>query len=75
MGVERNSPAELAGLAEADLIVALDDHPIASVDDLHAHLTHARVGVRTPLTILRHGERLQVTVVPDETRSHVKVSE
>ena len=30
-------------------------------------LTDERIGVPTPLTILRRGERRQVTIVPGET--------
>jgi len=33
---------------------------------LHRVLTDARVRVRTPLTVLRRGERIQMVVVPEE---------
>jgi S1-C subfamily serine protease len=66
--VEPGSPAELAGLGEGDVIVAFDGEPISSIDDLHKLLTHARIGVRTPLTIIRHTEKLQVEISPGESR-------
>jgi S1-C subfamily serine protease len=65
--VEPGSPAELAGLREGDVIVAFDGQPIAGIDDLHKLLTHARIGVRTPVTIVRHTEKLQVEISPEES--------
>jgi S1-C subfamily serine protease len=65
--VEPGSPAELAGLREGDVIVAFDGQPISGIDDLHKLLTHARIGVRAPLTIIRHTEKLQVEISPEES--------
>jgi S1-C subfamily serine protease len=53
-------------LREADVIVALDDKPVAGVDDLHRLLTDAQVGVRSSLTLIRHTERLTLPIVPEE---------
>lgn len=69
MGVESGGPSEKAGLVESDLIVAFNDAPIGSIDDLHVHLTHQQVGVRSQLTILRGGERQNVAIVPAESPS------
>lgn len=70
-GVERNSPALESGIADGDLIIAFEDVPIASIDDLHAQLTHSRVGVRSKLTIVRAGEKEERWIVPAESRSEV----
>jgi S1-C subfamily serine protease len=43
---------------------------VAGLDDLHRRLTAERIGVPSPLTILRRGERRQVTVVPAESQRH-----
>jgi S1-C subfamily serine protease len=67
ISVENNSPAQTAGLREGDIIVGLDDRPIASIDDLHKILTHHQVGVRSPLTILRRTEKLVIEIVPEES--------
>jgi S1-C subfamily serine protease len=67
VGVEPGSPAGRAGLREGDLIVEFHGQPIASVDDLHKQLTGAQVGVRSPLTVIRHTEKLQLEVVPTES--------
>jgi S1-C subfamily serine protease len=64
--VEPRSPASVAGLAEGDLIVALDEHPTAGVDELHRLLTEDRIGRPARLTVLRAAERRRVVIVPAE---------
>ena len=66
--VEEASPAQKAGLREGDVIVALDGKPIAGVDDLHRLLTDATVGACSVLTVLRHTEKLELKVVPEDAR-------
>jgi len=68
ISVEDASPAKRAGLCEGDVIVALEGQPVAGVDDLHRLLTEVRVGVSCSLTLLRHTEKLEVRVVPEETK-------
>src|ERR1700682_425288 len=68
VGIEDRSPARTAGLREGDMIVALDDKPVAGVDDLHRLLTDAQVGVRCALTVIRHTERLILPIFPEEAR-------
>jgi S1-C subfamily serine protease len=68
MGTEERSPARAAGLREGDVIVALDDKAVAGVDDLHRLLTDAQVGARCELTVIRHTERLTMSIVPEEAR-------
>jgi S1-C subfamily serine protease len=66
VGIEDGSPARTAGLREGDVIVALDDKPVAGVDDLHRLLTDAQVGARCALTVIRHTERLILPIFPEE---------
>jgi len=66
LGVEDTSPAKKAGLREGDVIVALDEKPVAGVDDLHRLLTDAQVGVRCELTVIRHTERFLLPIAPAE---------
>jgi S1-C subfamily serine protease len=68
VGIEPNSPARAAGVREGDVIVALEEKPVAGVDDLHRLLTDAQVGMRSHLTVIRHTERLILSVVPEEAR-------
>ena len=68
LGVEDRSPARIAGLREGDVIVALDGKPVAGVDDLHRLLTDAEVDTRCALTIIRHTERLDLRIFPEEAQ-------
>src|ERR1700681_3753526 len=68
LSVEENSPAKRSGLREGDVIVALDDKPVAGVDDLHRLLTDAQVGARCALTVIRHTERLILPIFPEEAQ-------
>ena len=68
ISVETDSPAQKARLREGDVIVAMDGKPVAGVDDLHRLLTDARVGAASALTVLRHTEKLELKVVPEEMR-------
>jgi S1-C subfamily serine protease len=68
MSVEDGSPAQKAGLREADVIIALDGKPVAGVDDLHRLLADARMGAVSVLTVLRHTEKLELKIVPEEMR-------
>ena len=69
MWMEADSPAQVAGVRERDVIVAFAGEPICNVDDLHRLLTENTIGVRSLLTILRRDERLDLTVVPTESLS------
>jgi S1-C subfamily serine protease len=68
LSVEKDSPAQKAGLVEGDIIIAMDAQPIKGVDDLHTNLTEQKIGVRSALTIIRRSARIAVPVVPAETR-------
>ena len=68
MSVEPHSPASAAGLVAGDVITSFGGTAVSGVDDLHRCLTEARIGVPTPMTILRGAERRQVIVLPAESR-------
>jgi S1-C subfamily serine protease len=68
VGVENSSPAQKAGLREGDVIVAFNSQPTAGVDDLHRLLTDAHVGIKGSVTVVRRTERLELTVVPQESK-------
>jgi S1-C subfamily serine protease len=66
MAIEPDGPADQAGILEQDLIVALDDEPATSVDDLHKLLMRLPVGIPATVTLLRGDRRLERMVVPAE---------
>jgi S1-C subfamily serine protease len=69
VSTESNSPAQRAGLSEGDVIIGFDGQPIAGIDDLHKMLTEEKVGVHTKLTLLRRSEKLDLDIVPEESKA------
>jgi S1-C subfamily serine protease len=69
---EESSPARNAGLLMGDVIVGLDDHPIAGIDDLHRLLTEERIGRKSTLAVIRRTDKLNLEVIPEESRSRAK---
>jgi S1-C subfamily serine protease len=68
VSVEKNSPAKHAGLREGDLIVAFNNQPIGSVHHLHKILVDEQIGVSAKLTVIRHTEKLELSILPVESR-------
>lgn len=66
ISVEKQSPAERAGLVQGDVIVTLDGTPVRSVDDLHKLLTEARIGSRCEIALLRQSQKISLPVVAQE---------
>ncbi len=56
VSVEPDSPADQGGLVLGDTIVGLDEATVRHHDDLLAALSADRVGVKTPVKIVRGGE-------------------
>ena len=71
VSVEKESPAACAGLREGDVIVAFNDKPIGTIHELHKILMGEQIGVRSEITIIRHTEKLQLSILPMESPSHV----
>jgi len=69
ISVEKNSPAERAGLRENDLIVAFNGQPVGSVHHLHKVLVGEQIGVSASLTMIRHTEKLELPILPTESPS------
>jgi len=69
VSIEANSPAQRAGLSEGDVIVGFDGQPVAGIDDLHRILTEEKVGMRTALTVIRHTQKLNLDIIPEESKS------
>jgi serine protease Do len=61
-GVEENSAAASAGIAEGDLITAANGKPLKDADELHAALEAVRKDGSLTLSVLRGTEQREVTV-------------
>jgi S1-C subfamily serine protease len=66
VSVEKDSPAERAGVRAGDVILAFENQPVAGVDDLLRLLTEAHVGQSCRVAILRGVEKIELTAVPRE---------
>jgi S1-C subfamily serine protease len=64
VSLEQGGPAEKAGIRVGDRIVGFGDQPIGGLDGLQLQLTEQRVGVPTPITVLRLTEKLDLEVAP-----------
>jgi S1-C subfamily serine protease len=66
-GIEPESPASRAGLAEGDIILSLDAAATPAVDSLHKALTGDRIGERAIVAFLRGVELRRHAIIPLET--------
>ena len=69
VSVEKESPAAKAGLREGDLIVAFNGEPIGSIHELHKRLMADQIGVESRIRIIRHTEKLELAIFPEESSS------
>jgi S1-C subfamily serine protease len=67
--VEPASPAERAGIAAGDIILALDGTAVTGADDLIRILVGEKIGRSVEVVTLRNGEHRVVSLVPAE-RTH-----
>lgn len=64
--VDSEGPAARAGMAPGDLIIAIADTEVKSVDDLHRFLTDWPVGKSVRISAIRGRDRREFTVIPGE---------
>jgi S1-C subfamily serine protease len=66
VSLDPNSPAQQAGVREGDIVIGYGINVIASIDDLQRLMTEEQVGVRSSITVLRRGEKLELPIMPEE---------
>jgi S1-C subfamily serine protease len=64
--IEPASPAERAGLAAGEIILALDGTAVTGADDLIRLLAGEKIGRSVEIETLRNGERRRVSLTPNE---------
>jgi S1-C subfamily serine protease len=65
-GIEPGSPASRAGLRDGDVIVTFGGESVSSIDELHRHLVAKVIGIPSQITVIRHTEKLDFIVTPEE---------
>jgi S1-C subfamily serine protease len=68
VSVDKESPAAKAGLRVGDLIVAFNGEPIGNIHELHKGLMAEQIGIESQIAIVRHTEKLELPIVPEESR-------
>lgn len=58
-----NTPAEVGGMQEGDILISLNDESVLQQGDI-ARITRENNGQAIPAVVLRDGEEIQLTVVP-----------
>ena len=64
--LEEDGPAQSAGLWIEDVLIGYAGRSVASVDDLHRHLTQLPVGEPQEVELIREGRRVVRRVTPGE---------
>ncbi len=68
-GIEKDSPAEEAGVQKGDIIVAFDGKPVADIDDLHKLLTEELVGSHSRITVARGSATVALPITAAEAKA------
>ncbi len=69
VSVEKESPAQRAGLREGDIIIAFNQTPMGSIHELHKMLMGEQIGIEAKVLIIRHTEKLVLSITPAESRT------
>lgn len=66
--VNRNEPADIAGLKEGDIVIKFGDHPIRTPGDLRYRIAEAPPGSTVPVTVFRGTEQIEIPVKVGRSR-------
>ena len=66
--VDRNGPADLAGLKDGDIVTQFNEHPVRTAGDLRYRIYEAVPGTVAEVVVVRGGERVVVPVQVGRSR-------
>jgi hypothetical protein len=66
--VNRNEPADIAGLKDKDIVIKFGDYPIRTPGDLHYRISEALPGSTVPITVVRGTEQIEIQVKVGRSR-------
>lgn len=69
LAVEPQGPAGRAGMQVGDLITAINEQAVGSIDDLHRFLSEWPIGSAIQITVIREQKLNKLSVVPTEAGS------
>jgi S1-C subfamily serine protease len=69
VSIDPHGPAEHAGFEVGDIIVAIGDSTVTSVDDLHRFLSQRPINNPVTMIIIREGQRVELEALPAEAPS------
>lgn len=65
--IQKNSPAETSGLKTGDIITAINDKEVKTMEDLNSVKDNLNIGDKITLTIYRNGESKKIDLTLGET--------
>lgn len=66
--VNRNEPADIAGLKDGDIVIKIGDFPIRTSGDLRYRIAEAVPGTTVPVTVVRGTEQVEIQVKVGRSR-------
>ena len=67
IAVEKNSPAERAGIREGDVLIGYENQPLPDLDALHRLLNEESIGLTSEISLVRGTNVLNLKIVPQES--------
>jgi S1-C subfamily serine protease len=68
ISVEKNSPAQRAGIKDGDIILSFKNKDISGIDDLHKMLSEKETGIKSDLKVLRGTDIRILQIIPEEAK-------
>ncbi len=73
--VEKDSPAEKAGVKTGDIVLKFDSKPVVDSSDLPRIVTSVKPGTKAPMEVWRDGKTITVNVQVGESKDPEKVAD